>query len=307
MKWLKKGVIYKPTGDLWWARTHAMIPTPTLLNENTIRIYLSSCDDLNVARVGYVDIDSNNPENIIQISNEPVLDVGKQGTFDDNGVLACSIIDVSDKVKYMYYAGFELSNKIRYRILTGLAISNDGGETFTRYQKVPVLERSSNELYFRGGPFVIRENDKFKLWYVAGSDWMKVHDKLLPVYEIKYLESSNGYHWPAEGKPCISIDRDDEHGFGRPFLITHEGKYKIFYSVRRKSIGQYRLGYAESSDCINWVRKDEEVGLDVSDRGWDSEAIMYQSVISIKDKTYAFYNGNDFGKTGFGYAELIKW
>jgi hypothetical protein len=32
---------------------------------------------------------------------------------------------------------------------------------------------------------------------------------------------------------------------------------------------------------------------------------MYSAVISVGDKTYCFYNGNNFGEQGFAVAELI--
>lgn len=66
----------------------------------------------------------------------------------------------------------------------------------------------------------------------------------------------------------------------------------------------YRIGYAESQDGIHWTRKDECVGIDVSENGWDSEMIAYPYIYKHMDTTYLFYNGNGFGKSGFGYAIL---
>jgi hypothetical protein len=80
----------------------------------------------------------------------------------------------------------------------------------------------------------------------------------------------------------------------------------MFYSIRTRSKG-YRIGYAESADGLKWERKDREVGIDVSESGWDSEMIAYSSVQKYKDKVYMFYNGNNLGETGFGYAELEHW
>ena len=41
-----------------------------------------------------------------------------------------------------------------------------------------------------------------------------------------------------------------------------------------------------------------------SESGWDSKMIAYPHVTQIGNKYYMFYCGNDFGKEGFGYAEL---
>ena len=46
--------------------------------------------------------------------------------------------------------------------------------------------------------------------------------------------------------------------------------------------------------------------IDVSNDGWDSEMICYPYVFDHKGKRYMLYNGNDYGKKGFGLAILIK-
>ena len=129
----------------------------------------------------------------------------------------------------------------------------------------------------------------------------------MPVYDIRYIESQDGIHWPEAGEVQIRITQNDEHGFGRPYVIPNpRGGYRIFYSVRRISCGAYRMGYAESADGRNWERMDEKINLDVSPGEFDSDAIMYAAPIQIGEKLFVFYNGNDFGKEGFGVAELIS-
>lgn len=306
MKWIKQGLIYNANGEFNWAQSHAMIPTPIVLNENTIRVYVTFCDKNGIGRVGFVDVDSFNPKIIKGISPNPVLDIGLPGTFDENGALVCSVLTLNKK-KYLYYVGFELGTKIRYRLLTGLGINaeNDNNSYyFRKVKQTPILERSSDELFFRCGPFCLFEDNIFKLWYVAGSSWLKINNKDMPVYTINYLESNNGINWGNKGHVCINIQNDNEHGFGRPYVVKDEGFYKMFYSIRIKELG-YRLGYAESVDGKNWERKDNEIGIDVSTEGWDSKMVCYSAVIQVNGRTYMFYNGNDFGGTGFGFAELM--
>jgi hypothetical protein len=178
--------------------------------------------------------------------------------------------------------------------------------SFRRIKKVPVLDRSDQELFFRCGPYALEHNRCFILWDVAGSSWTEIDGKMMPVYMIKYLESPDGVRWDGRGKKCVDISGEDEHGVARPYVIEGNGFYRMFFSVRKKHKG-YRLGYAESLDGISWSRKDGEVGIDVSGKGWDSEMICYSSIVKYKEKVYMFYNGNEFRKTGFGYAELKSW
>ena len=305
MHWQKKGRIYVPDGTKLWARKYAFPPTPYILNEEVIRIYVAFCDDNTVGRIGYVDVSANDPSEILQISEEPVLDIGKPGAFDENGILPTSIVEVDDKL-YLYYVGYQLGMKVRYYQFEGLAISRDGGNSFTRTQRVPVTDRTDEEMLNRTSAFVRRRDGAFEMWYVGGSEWTTVNDKPLPVYNIKYLQSPDGIHWPAKGRVCIDYASEDEHAFGKPFIFEDGARQMMFYSVRTRSKG-YRIGYAESADGYNWTRKDTEVGIDVSTSGWDSQMLAYASVVRRKDKVYMFYNGNNCGETGFGYAELEHW
>ena len=302
MNWIKKGLIFKGKEHNHWINEGAMIPNPIILNDKIIRVFLTFLDKRGIGRTGYVDLDKNNLTKVLEVSPNPVFEIGEPGTFDENGSLTCSVVKVPDSGFYFYYAGFELGTQIRYRLLTGLAITNKNFELKKKY-KTAVLERSEEELHFRCGPFCMHDNGVFKMWYVAGSDWTEIDGKQMPVYEIKYLESSDGINWENEGADCIKIEKSNEHGFGRPCVIKHAGIYKMFYSIRIKHKG-YRLGYAESIDGIKWIRKDNEMNLDVSKDDFDNEMICYSSVIEINGKLVMFYNGNGFGKTGFGYALL---
>ncbi len=306
LHWQKEGIIYSPDGSRNWDYSHASIPTPLQVNTGHLRVFITVRDNKGISRPGFVDIDSQNPKKIIRTSDQPLLDIGQPGTFDENGILLCSVVKVNKQL-YMYYSGFELGHKIRYRLLTGLAISDDNGESFYRIKETPVLERSDTELFFRGGAFVRLDNGIFRMWYVAGSKWLQIGKSKSPVYDIRYIESKDGIHWPDKGKIVIKCNQHDEHGLGRPYVtINPDGSYTMYYSIRRTSLGAYRLGMAESPDGLKWTRNDEKINLDVSSQSFDSEAIMYAAPVTINNQTWLFYNGNDFGREGFATAKLIQ-
>jgi predicted GH43/DUF377 family glycosyl hydrolase len=306
MNWNKKGLIYSPSGEDWWSKKYAILPTPIFIETlNVIRVFFAvTCDD-NIGRVTYIDLDPMNP--LIILNNPKIisLDVGKDGTFDDCGVNPSCILQIG-KEWLMYYAGYQRHYKTPYSILSGLAKSNDG-INFYRFQDCPILERTNEELSLRSAPSVIVEDGIYKMIYVADHGWQEINTKLyngkkMPMYSLKYAESIDGINWKEDPKPVL-IPVDEEFGFGRPYLVKECNIYKLFYSIR--SINKtYRLGYSESKDCKSWIRKDSDMKIDVSEFGWDSEMICYPAVIKIYDKTYLFYNGNNNGKTGFGYAEL---
>ena len=103
----------------------------------------------------------------------------------------------------------------------------------------------------------------------------------------------------------MPLTKQDEYAFGRPAIyLNKDNSYSMIYSIRKKSVASYRLGYAESNNGKEWIRKDEKLNLDVSPNSFDSDAIMYGCPFKIKDKLYLFYNGNEFGKEGFALAML---
>lgn len=302
MKWQKRGLIYAPDGQSNWARHSALQPTPYPIDNKTIRVYAGFRDDAGVSRVGYVDLDAANPSNVLDVSPEPVLDIGIPGAFDENGVVPSAIIRNNGELR-LYYAGYQVGQKVRFFVFGGLAISRDAGRSFERHSPVPVLDRTPSELFFRVAHSVLWENGRWRVWYGAGSRWVPGENKALPVYDIRYAESADGIHFPPEGRVCVGIEGADEHRVGRPYVVRDGNIYRMYYSVGTKS-KIYRLGYAESPDGIEWQRKDDDLGLTVSDDGWDSQMIGYSSVIRWQDRVYLFYNGNDYGRGGFGYATL---
>lgn len=301
MKWKKMGRIYCPSGKYGWDKHSAMTPTPIMIDENTIRIYAGFRDEHGISRIGFVEVDAENPSKIKKISEKPVLDIGRPGAFDDNGVILGDIVEHNGKL-YMYYVGFQLVQKAKFLAFTGLAISDDGGITFERYSDAPILDRCNNEIYIRAIHSVMIEGNIWRVWYAAGNDWVWINGTPYPKYNIRYLESLDGINFNQRSILCIDTE-GREYRIGRPRVYKWKNKYVMFYT-RGTLDGDYIAGYAESKDGINWTRKDSELGITLSKKGWDSRSLCYPSILKYKDRVYMFYNGNDMGKTGFGYAIL---
>jgi len=308
MRWRKCGCIYCPNGQIEWQKQFAMLPTPLLLNDDILRIFLGFCDKDNVGRIGYVDVSPSNPSKILKVSKVPSLDIGRPGCFDDNGVVPVSVIRNKAGKIYLYYVGFQLGVKVPYFMFCGLAVSEDNGETFCRISQSPILDRIEDEVFARCGVNVVFNDDKYRMWYIGTCQegWTRSGNKLKPLYVMRYTESVDGIHWNKNSIKCLDYKDTDEHGFGRPFVWKQDDMFKMYYSIRTYSRGYY-IGYAESGNGIDWHRKDNLAGISLSDSGWDSENMSYPYLFTDKHtgKTFMFYNGNACGKTGFGYAELM--
>ena len=299
----RKKLIYCPDGTSPWAKTHAMNPTIDILNNEVIRVYFASLDESKTGRIGYVDLSADNPEKILDIAQKPILETGIKGTFDDNGMIPSSIVTVNG-TKYLYYFGFQLVKQVRFLMFTGVAISTDGGKSFKRHANVPVLDRNNTDLYIRSLPHVMHENNTFKTWYSGVNEWTDVLGKELPVGNIRFTESADGLNFNRDNFVTCLEPLPEEFSLSRAYVFKHDNQYKMLFSCRLRSNDMYRLGYAESSDGKMWQRNDSKIQVGAPSGNWDKDMICYTSLITIKGKNYLFYNGNGFGASGFGYAEV---
>lgn len=303
-KWIKKGLIYDVDDRINWATNSVLTPEPFLLNDETIRVFGSFRDQQGRGRIGYVDIAASNPKQVLRVSEKPVLDLGEDGMFDDNGLLLGSVLRVEDKV-YMYYVGFQIPTKAKFIACAGLAISEDGGDTFTRVRQTPIGYRVPNAPFGRCIHTVLYDKGLFRIWYAVIYGWEYLDGKPYPRYNIRYVESKDGIHFDEEGVLCLTCG-PNEYRIGRPkVIIRGENDYEMRYTFDTRD-KEYIAGIAYSKDGIHWERKDEDSGLVKSESGWDSEMACYPVEIKTKYGTYLFYDGNGMGASGFGYAELEK-
>ena len=278
--------------------THAWVPTAENIEGDLYKIYFAARNKQNLSQIGYVVVDINRPERILDISESPIIGLGPLGTFDDSGIFPSCIDNYNDR-KYMYYVGWMQGKRVPFYASLALAISLDGGKNYSKFSRGPLLDRNDIDPYMTATADVKIEDGLWRMWYLTNTQWTMENDKPKPRYHIKYAESKDGINWQRDGIVCIDFKSKDEYAIARPWVIKEDGIYKMWYSYRGKS---YRIGYAESKDGIVWERKDGEVGIDISESGWDSEMIACAFVFDHRGRRYMFYNGNDCGKTGVGYA-----
>lgn len=282
-------------------QSHAAVPIAESLGDDFFKIYFSSRDQQNRSFTGFVVIDINNPNNILEVSNMPVLAPGGLGEFDDSGAMATWIADYNEH-KYLYYIGWNLGVTVPFRNSIGLAVKEPNNE-FKRYAHGPILDRTSQEPHFCASCCVIPGKDHWRMWYLSCTNWRFRNGKPEHRYHIKYAESLDGINWNRAGLIAIDYSGDQEYAISRPSVIHDGDIWKMWYSFRGKS---YRIGYAESGDGKNWERLDHLAGIDVSKTGWDSESVEYPFVFDHKGQRYMLYNGNGYGQSGFGLAVLER-
>lgn len=302
MKWGKLGHIFTSENNYPWMISHAANTVAEHIGNDVYRVYFSCRDINNVSSVGFIEVDINKPFTILRISDTPVLSAGEVGTFDDSGT-SLSCITVINGKKYMYYLGWNLGVTVPWRNSIGLAVYDEHLQRFQKISKAPIMDRCDVDPYSISYPFVMQDSEICRMWYGSNLAWGKEQKDM--AHLIKYAESKDGIRWIREGKISLNFKSKKEYAISRPCVLKENGIYRMWYSYRGSETTEtYRIGYAESKDGISFLRKDDEVGIDVSETGWDSEMICYPFIFNHKGKRYMLYNGNKYGKTGFGIAVL---
>ncbi len=243
-------------------------------------------------------------------NNNVILNVGTSGSWDDVDVYAPFVLKDGDVYK-MWYTGVAGTND--YRI--GYAISNDG----INWQKYSgnlcsgsgatgngcIFEHNSSgfDSVYVYQPTVIKENNIYKMWY-GGYDGSGL--------EIGYATSSNGVNWIRQnsGNPVITIGSAgswDDWGVTYPHVAKEGSVYKMWYSGEQSAYN-FRVGYAMSTDGVNWTKYDDANTADcgfseANDNGCmidiGSSGSFYQNdietpkVIKLNNLYYLYFYGQD--------------
>jgi hypothetical protein len=290
------GRIFCAEGQSPWMVSHTACPVPLRLSDSVCRVFFGTRDADHHPRIGFIDIDMDDPARQPKLCAAPALDLGGPGHFDEHGVYPGSLVN-TDRGLLLYYMGRINGESPRYYMAIGLAISNDGGTTFRRLHAAPILDRSDFDPWMVSTPLVVKEGPVWRMWYLSGTGWEPGTGK--SCYDIKYAESSDGESWRRQGKVAIERAEGESNIASPAILKTNEG-YEMWYCVH-DAVG-YRIGYATSSDGLAWQRRDRDSGIERSAEGWDSKDMAYPSVFTWNSSVYMLYSGNGFGRDGIGIA-----
>lgn len=317
MRWKKLGKIFDPTQHKLPNECRQFAQSPqTLVFENFVRIYFSTRSIVArngkyLSHIAFVDMHKN-LRDIIRVSNHTVIPLGNLGCFDEHGIFPMNVLRHGGAV-YGYTCGWSRRVSVSVDTAIGLAISHDDGLTFQRIGDGPVLAASLHEPCLVGDGFVRFINEQFHMWYIFGTGWKRFSADMPAdrTYKIGHAVSRDGVNWVKEEARQIIVDRlGTDECQALPSVIEINGRYHMFFCFRQSSDFRnnrdrgYRVGHAYSDNLLNWTRDDERPMLDVSPGEWDSDMLCYPHVFECNGEVYLLYNGNEFGRYGFGLAVL---
>ncbi len=315
MKWTKRGLLFQPQRHALPAGCTDFAQSPqALVFDDFVRIYFSTrsrdASGQYVSHIAFVDVNKTLTA-VIRVSPATVIPLGGLGAFDEHGVFPINVVRDAGKV-YAFTCGWSRRVSVPVETAIGLAVSHEEGLTFARVGAGPVMGPSPAEPFLVGDPFVLIRNGVWHMWYIFGSSWVESPSDPGParVYKIAYARSADGVSWLRDAQTIVSDALGSEECQALPTVIEIDGRWHMYFCYRQatdfranKSRGD-RLGYAYSDDLQRWTRDDAHAGIDVSTEGWDADMLCYPHVFWSDGRAYLLYNGNAFGRDGFGVAVL---
>lgn len=315
MKWKKLGQIFNPTNYRLPHNCVLFAKSPqAIVFDNYVRIYFSSAEKEISGKlkshVLYVDFDKDFKK-ILKMSEKEVIPLGDLGCFDEHGIFPFNVYKDTDKI-LAYTTGWNRKISVSADSAIGFAESFDNGESFVKYGNGPILASSLNEPFLVADSFVTKIEETYHMWYIYGLKWVLNEFSETPerVYKIAYASSSNGIDWNRDSKCIISDVLGENECQALPTVVYHNNVYHMVFSYReafdfrQNKQNAYKVGYAYSKDLKTWIRDDSKLNIPLSLEGWDSEMMCYPFIFTCDDKIYILYNGNEFGKYGFGLILL---
>ena len=316
MKWTKLGKIFDPTEhELAENCTNYAQGPQALATSDGIRVYFSTCErDATgkfLSHVSYVDFDRGF-STVLRVADHAVIPLGVTGTFDEHGIFPIHVFENGPEI-WGYTTGWNRKVSVSADTSIGLAISRDHGETFEKTGAGPILGASLHEPFLIGDPSVLRVGDEYHMWYIFGTHWrLPASSDGQPerVYKIGHAVSGDGLTWDRESREIVESKLHGDECQAMPSVRNIDGRYHMVFcyrdvtGFRTNRHSAYRLGYAYSDDLQEWTRDDPSLGLDVSTDGWDSDMMCYPHLFEYDGRVWLLYNGNHFGRDGFGLAVL---
>jgi hypothetical protein len=308
-RWHREGLLVAAqAGHPWWV-SHAQLPTVLALSDRLWRIYFGARDRDNRTRVLAVDLDPTDRMRVVAEHFEALLDRGPLGAFDHEGVCPSAAIIVDDEVR-LYYIGVAVRRDVRTQAAIGVCISDDG-LAFRRVLAGPALGTGPYDPYFVTAPTVRPSRGGYCMCYVGGTQWRPAGRLIEPFYELRLARSGDGLVWDPRTETFLPLGGPDEAGLGRPWFADRADGLRLWFSRRGEAYrgpgeGAYRLVSIGIDAAGRLSGRAEPVVFQNPPAPGDFDGWMqaYACVVPYGDDLIMIYNGDDFGRTGFGWARL---
>jgi hypothetical protein len=302
--WRPLGHVQGAPGIAPWGISHASNPTVLPLGDGRVRIFFASRDARQRSSIAAVDIGLDG-DRVARLGPPcgPCLPPGPRGAFDADGVTpGCAIVH-GGRI-HLFYLGWTVLRSVPFTNFIGLAMADPAGppDRFERASPAPVVGRSRANPFTVGYPWVIGDGEGWRMWFGSHLSWGA--DGLDMIHVVKEARSDDLVTWTPGERTVVDLAGaadPAEFAISRPSVIREaDGSLSMWYARRRPG---YALGFARAAgDGAVWARKDEAVRFSGTPEAWEDQERTYPCVFDHGGRRYMLYNGNGYGRTGFGLA-----
>lgn len=305
MIWENLGWLYKPESNFDWMISHASLPTIIQTDCHNFKIFYSTRDTLGKSHTTFVDLNFKNwkPGVLLKNINQfPSFSPNSPGYFDDSGVSLTSFVKI-ENILYAYYLGWSKKIGVPFSNEIGIAIV-DNNFNFKRIQKLPIYNKSEVEPLTFGYPTIVGTNKKIYMYYDSIDKWDESEPNNYK-FDLRVAVMKGSHKWLYCNKLSL-VTNIISRAITRPAFISTPTGLMMVYSCEID--GEYKLNAAlqDKKNHYKWIKNDRFI-FPPSGQSWDSNEQSYCNIFKYQKYYYMLYNGNKYGKTGFGIAKLISF
>ena len=308
MQWIQHGLIFDSQihngchGNVGYAQGPQVLKT-----HNKFRVYFSyrvqSFNSKYISHISFADYDLEFKQMEYIATKEPISP-GGLGEFDEHGIFPFSVLKQEDKL-FGFSCGWSRRVSVSIDMSIGISESYDGGLSFKKLGPGPILAATLSEPFMIGDPNVQFYDGKYHMWYIAGKEW--ILDSMGTAqrnYQIVHATSMNMRDWKRDGLKQIIKHRINDEVQAMPSIVKLDNQFlmafcfRSIYDFKENSKNSYKIGFAKSTDLVNWTRIDEKLTFTEFQKGIDDEMQCYPHLVVQDSMIYLLYNGNHFGLHG---------
>ena len=207
MNWETPKLVYIASGQLSWLWSHASSSTIEWIKSGKVCLLLTGRNNQNKSRIGRFIYDLEK-ELILDISSNPVIELGTIGSFDEYGTSYPALINGN-----LFYTGWSKGLSVPFYNNLGLAEINKKNY-YERKQRLPIFINADNESIGIGASNPIQFENKFYLFYTSFKSWsLDKKEKHLYTTSLANISDSNFKYilnkhsvFPSSQKNCVKVD-----------------------------------------------------------------------------------------------------
>ena len=297
----------KYSSNLFGGRT----PVPIRTNKNIIDIAIGVYEKRNRTHISLIKVEilENNNNLKFQLKeasiNKALINKGKHGTYSEWGVVPSCSVDLGDKYG-LYTIGFDSRNESIFHASTGLAYLDKNLKIINK-SIGPVLDRGPLDPFWAASPFVYKKEEEFYMFYTSAYDYKFIDSigKKHHLYNIKLRVSNTPEYFSTKSETIVSGRNCLEYAIARPCCIDLDGEDYLFYCKRESEFSKdYMIFYEKLNPNRKEIAKSNDNFLNIKyiDNLDFKKCQCYPYLIKYSKYVILFYNGSNYGKSGFRIA-----